>query len=873
MKETAYPDEWLGPISSWEYSRQKNIRGHIRGLWYSQNFSEADRLYRALCSEWWPKEEYLHEREGAERESVVLDQLVAAFCDARLSEIDALFNRSNGAIPLSVGEYTSIKCHRVSKHLERLGIDLDPQQENVLALPQQHRLAHARAGSGKTTTLAALASVAIDDEKLNPNQVLILAFNKSAAKEIRSRVQKFESTDAYLNARTFHSLAYQLAHPPEGTEILADSRQLGFIENLMRRIWNDEFKDLLLQFFRRELSEIESLGADLPEDQYVAFRRSLRCITLDGKRVKSVAEKYIADFLFEHGIIYYYEDLTYWKTQCAPEGHPYRPDFTFVIEGRRYVLEHWAIDPEDPSATLPIEWETSVDEYREQIGAKRLFWTERRRTRGTVFLETHAAMSGGGREAFEQALSEILRGADVDFQRLPDDVIRDKVLNSKSQISRMTGLFLQFIQRCKQRTWSVEDAGEKIRRLALRDPKVQAFHQLALVMYREYAQELHRLNKIDFNDLLRLATDHVGDVGGDARVHLKGDESVAIGDLRWILLDKYQDFTELYYQMLQVILAANPHIRVVAVGDDWQAINSFAGSELRFFKEFGSYFPDAGTASIATNYRSVGRIVDAGNRLMAAADTESVAHPNRADDGVVAAFVPFLENRKEPQYERARLSDAAYLPAIALSRDWHTDTEKRRAAAMKACVEKIVESWPNNSLILARTNKSVYGVQLQEFTRALEDHLVRVAGFDRHTITANVLVTTAHKAKGLEAHTVIVLDVKAGQFPMIHPDNTLFEPFGITTAGILEDERRLFYVALTRARDRLYLLVDRGDDSPFVAHVVSAKAILPKDQRMFPATSLGQFAREVLRRLGHEVTNKEVGEHIERPFDHEEIPF
>ena len=102
--------------------------------------------------------------------------------------------------------------------------------------------------------------------------------------------------------------------------------------------------------------------------------------------------------------------------------------------------------------------------------------------------------------------------------------------------------------------------------------------------------------------------------GGRAKIHLGHGNVIHIDRLAWILLDEYQDFSELFYRLLEAILRANPKIKLVAVGDDWQAINSFAGAELRFFTKIDDYFNGAIPVSVSTNYRSSRSLVAAGTK-------------------------------------------------------------------------------------------------------------------------------------------------------------------------------------------------------------------------------------------------------------------
>ena len=80
---------------------------------------------------------------------------------------------------------------------------------------------------------------------------------------------------------------------------------------------------------------------------------------------------------------------------------------------------------------------------------------------------------------------------------------------------------------------------------------------------------------------------------------------------------------------------------------------------------------------------------------------------------------------------------------------------------------------------------------------------------------------TMHKSKGLEAEVVIILEVDAGVIPKTHPDTKLYGVFGETEDDVLDDQKRLFYVAMTRAKKRLYIIHDEtnGGDDGFVKYL------------------------------------------------------
>lgn len=824
----------------------RKLRNRVLQLLESRCYSDAVTAFNSTRQVSWTRGSFdsLHARfvEKHRAEDSFAEQAMDLLSAAKLSELDALFHAKPEEVELSNDEFWLIKDEVVFRVLRSYGLGLDPDQTHAVACPAMRALIRARAGSGKTRTLCARASVAIRDERLDPDQVLMVAFNKSAADEVRQRMRKDFGCPDFENARTFHSLAYQLAKPKK--KLLFDEgkhpsqrAQSGFVQTLFERILNPAFKELLYQFFRKEIEEVERLGRDLSPEEYRAFRRSLEQVSLKGGRVKSAGEKYIADFFFEHDIPYTYEKIWEWNT--FEQGQPYKPDFTLVANGSDFILEHWAIDPRDRSAKLPDDWGMTAEQYRQQIARKRMFWANKNIT----LLETHCGELAGGRESFEAALKQRLEDAGIRCRRLPDEEIIRRVFENNFQISRMAEQFLQFIQRAKKRCLSVDGVAELIADRPTQDQRLTLFYQLALRVYREYESELAERGAMDFDDLLRQATEEVIRQGADARIHLGEGRLVKIGDLRWLLVDEYQDFSELYYRLLSAILEANPKIRLMAVGDDWQAINGFAGAELRFFTDFARYFPGAGEATIATNYRSARSVVTWGNRLMNGLGPE--ARPREGaltgETRVVDISKEWIEFRSGPQYEEDRKRDAVYFGDIPEGTNPGMAAQ-RMARALKICVRLYQQTKTGKLLLLSRT-KRAYGLELGDFRNQLVGVLAAITGEDRQILRKKIRVMTAHTAKGQEEEAVVVLDASQTNFPKVHPDNLLYEIFGVTPEEVLAEEQRLFYVAITRPAETLWILTEGDTASLYIKKLMQPASMgIAVDKTASPEEAAEPFA-------------------------------
>ena len=807
-------------------SRQATLKNRITSLLQVLDIESADQAYDH-CKSWWSKLEYETLRDDALR----LRDFVQAYPNASLLELDTL--RSDVfANRISADDYACIKLPKLLLRLARLGMPLSEEQLLACACPEQHRLIRARAGSGKTRALAAHAALCIHDQSLDPDQVLILAFNTKAAHEIGDRVRDAAGIKEFRNARTFHSLAWQLADH-SGRELIFNDgnlsasrqKQTGFMERLLASIMNPAFREKLYEFFRRELEQLDRLGSNLSKEEYAAFRYAMTDYTLGGENVKSNGEKFIADFLFEHGINYKYEKVWSWDKQDRHRGTPYRPDFSITDGGRDVILEHWAINPDDAFAQVPNWWNMNTQDYLDLIKAKREYWANR----DVVFLETHTGMLGDGRDAFEASLQALLEHAGIRCHKLEHNELTRRIAEAPRTVSKMAELFLQFVSRAKKRGWTVERTAAILRDDPDPEPRNRAFHELALHAYAAYERQLVEQSAMDFDDLLISAAECVKKNGGAAHLHLGKSDSIAIRDLRWILIDEFQDFSELYYQLINSILEANSTIRVVAVGDDWQAINGFAGAQPTFFNHFADYFPNAGAASISTNRRSGKAVVGAGNQLMDGQGGPALAHHNF--DGEIDVV----------KIDKIRIENESVYPdaATTIRDDGRKIINWELAKALKACVDYIVASiftdktrgqrWMPSVLILARTGQA-YSVSLTEFGNKLEDilrhhpdlqNLANDFVLGKHSSnldngTVMIEVMTAHKAKGKEADTVIVLEAVSRQFPKVHADNQLFGPFGVTAEDVLADERRLFYVTATRAQHRLMLLSETDKESPYL---------------------------------------------------------
>jgi len=459
----------------------------------------------------------------------------------------------------------------------------------------------ARAGSGKTRTLVTRAIFLLKHCGVAPRELLLLAFNKKAAEEIKRRIT--ESVDGNLpHVMTFHALAHALVHPEESlvfddtnTDQFALSREVQEVidEHVRAEDYSDRIRELMLSQFRDDWERIVDGRFEFTMEEFLAHRRALPRESLKGgDYVKSFGEKLIANTLFEHGVEYYYERNFRW------DGINYRPDFTIRLGSKGGVIIEY----------FGLRCDADYDEMSDK---KRAFWAGRDEWTFLEFSPTDIAQNGV--EVFVDTLTQKLRIAGVPCQRQSEEEIWELV--RRRALDNFTKAMRTFVGRCRKKNLSPDDLNELV---AGHDPCSRAealFLDVGVSVYRGYSARLIAKQKEDFDGLMWCAVAVVR--GGHTHfVRDKGRERGNVSALRFVMIDEFQDFSKMFFDLVAAIRSRNADVRFFCVGDDWQAINAFAGSDLIFFEKFTQYFQDTSEYLIHTNYRSSRGVVEVGNALM-----------------------------------------------------------------------------------------------------------------------------------------------------------------------------------------------------------------------------------------------------------------
>lgn len=291
----------------------------------------------------------------------------------------------------------------------------------------------------------------------------------------------------------------------------------------------------------------------------------------------------------------------------------------------------------------------------------------------------------------------------------------------------------------------------------------------------------------------------------------------------YVLIDEYQDFSQLFLAEIVAIREVAKHAKLFVVGDDWQAINRFAGSEVEYFKEFERFFPrDVKRLVISTNYRCNRGIVSATkNFMMRAMREKGDFRAFNRRFGKVALVDPRETELDYGVVEYDARVNRADRKLMAVIQKIHRRFPKKKTVQyLKTVLELIKDNLGSDILILHRNNETnLEGMSLKKIGEILREIVREFNVMDVEDFESRVKLMTMHKSKGLESEVVIILEADEGVIPKTHSDTKLYSVFGETEEIAFYDQIRLFYVAMTRAKKRLYIIHDSLNGAGFTKYL------------------------------------------------------
>jgi len=655
---------------------------------------------------------------------------------------------------------------------------LTAAQRRACVIDDDHNLVLAGAGTGKTSVMIGRVGYLLAAGLAQPESVLMVAYNRDAAQELRERAARRLGGTAEaerLTIKTFHALGVELIAEAEGVRpsvsALAedDVARAKFVTQRVDEALQDSAyaaKFIEYGFDRHEAHRSIFDFASIEDYERELARLDLR--TLRGERVKSYEEVRIANFLTKNGIEYRYEEP--FPVDTATRSHrQYRPDFTLLREDREAAplyLEHFGVDAQGNPP--PFFGPAAAQRYREQMGWKRDLY----RRYQMALVETYSYEFQSG-EVFERLAARLAEHGIECRARSQAECL--DMLRESGVVPRTAEFFAELIPRVRENALEASEVRQRISALPDHE-RVRAglLWDLLQPILAAYEAHLMQRGEIDFAEMIRRAVDYIQ--AGRVR-----------SPYSHVLVDEFQDISRPRADLVLALTRSRPGSSLFCVGDDWQSIYRFAGSDIRYTSEFE-------------------RRVGGGSRT-------ALDRTFRFNDQIGRVAADFV-TRNPAQMKKDIASPVTVTrPAVSLV------PTAEPVLGLGAVLQRI-DRW-------AAQKGKTYSVYVLARYRYELDLLRKAFGRSfqaRFPGVASLEFSTVHGAKGLEADFVVVSGLEEGRngFPADKPTDAFHELFlPPKEAFAFAEERRLFYVALTRARHRVYLMYDAVTHSPFVRELTS----------------------------------------------------
>jgi len=659
----------------------------------------------------------------------------------------------------------------------------DGQREAVVS-EDNRILVLAGAGSGKTKTLLQKLIYLIEEKEITPSSILAITFTKNATNEMIDRLiisadttgqyetmlfdkrmskadkdreriynqKKYKWIDG-LTVKTFHGFCYGILRSYGVNEfdnkfkIIGDEKKddeddlyknvaSETVFEVVHKLLIEQCEDtgFLLQLKRYILDYIIDKIHLKKNDTDILPKDGKYFTTLDGTKVRSKSEQFIADWFYRHSIKYEYEPLLNVKD------FSFRPDF-FVPDANLYI-EHVS------------EKSYSMKDKEEQFNKGNL-----------LLVKTFESMTRDS-ALFNHTLDKIVKN------RLPTNYLNTVSLTYKEEFHSYHEEVKDFVNQIMRITDMIKVENINLKLVlenARKDQheRVRNFYELAIPIVEKYNHYCTDKSYLDFNDLISRTASLFQNHSDIANKYKS--------KYQYILVDEFQDVNNLQVELIKLLLTEQTQL--FCVGDDWQSIYGFRGSNVSYIVDFENHFANSKVIKLSLNYRSTQNIVGASNEV-----------------------IKHNKFKVEKEIFSSKRSEHKIVIYSGNSEDEN----------IQFCFNKVhellEEGLTNDDILFLYRRSKMYTPYFYRFKNE----------------NIKVQSKTIHGAKGLEAKVVFIIGLTQGNggFPDIWLEDRIFQVIKKANHDLLmEEERRLFYVAITRAKDKLFLITEKGNESSFLKEI------------------------------------------------------
>lgn len=647
------------------------------------------------------------------------------------------------------------------------GRELDRQQMACIVKEAHSHLVLAGAGTGKTTTIVGKIKYLIKSGQCGPKDILVLSFTNASAAEMSQRIDR--ETGCHIDAFTFHKLGMNIITQVEGIvpKIFQQNMRKFIMEQLRLQMRSERYLLLLSSYLLNHRIQARSEFDFQNMSEYQEYLQLNPPTTLGNETVKSYGEMEIANFLAQNNVSYIYEHPYKIDTRSAEYGQ-YMPDF--YLPDYDIYIEYFGINK---NGEVPSYFQGSHGMTASQAYQASMDWKRRtHRENGTVMVECFAyeRVEGTLLDNLKQKLTE--HGVMLS-PKSAQELWEQASSGGDAVLDGVVALIETVINLIKSNGYTISTVRQMSGGIhALRNVLI-----LSLVepVFDAYSSCLRERGEIDFNDMIHLATGYV-------------EAGKYVNPYKYVIVDEYQDISRARYILLERMRKSADYA-LFCVGDDWQSIYRFAGSDIGFILNFQRYWGLAETSRIETTYRFTQKLAEiSGNFIMRNPAQMRKSIKGKPDDtGAVLGEISAYTDKYAIQFMVEKLDDLPQKSSVFFIGRYSFDADLLR----------------DNDQLVCRYDNVRGQVEVKY----------------RNRPDLQMYFATAHKSKGLQADYIFIINNRNARMGF---------PSKIQDAPILQlllekcdqypdaEERRLFYVALTRAKKKVFLLTVENQESSFV---------------------------------------------------------
>lgn len=722
-------------------------------------------------------------------------------------EIDKIIDNLNDTYVHSALQQEKEYLDNILKEVDP-NIILDENQREVVLTDEDYSLVIAGAGAGKTTTVAAKVKYLVEKNNVAPSQILVISFTNKAVQELRDKINK--DLKIQCPVTTFHSTGNAIIRKqnPELLNIVESSKLYYVLQDYFKNslLKNERLVNNLILFFATyfdapyEGNDLNTFFNKIAKANFTTMKsdledfktevidaRTKKYVTIQSEVLRSYQEVEIANFLYLNNIDYDYEPIYPYHILYANK--PYTPDFIIRQGDLTAYIEHFGITQEGKNSRYNND---QLETYKRSIKQKIKLHKEH----DTTLIYTFSQYTD--RRTLTEHLKEELEKAGFVLSRRTNQEVIQKLVSTEENryIRKLLNLICRFITNFKTNGYTSEDFDRMYHSTV--NVRSKLFLNICQECFLEYEKYLKENNAVDFQDM----------INESARLLREVKEMKQKLDFKYIIVDEYQDISRQRFDLVTA-LSDITDAKIIAVGDDWQSIYAFSGSDITLFTKFEEKMGYAKLLKIVNTYRNSQEVIDiAGNFIQKNSSqiTKDLKSPKSITNPVI--IYTYDSSKKLPDADRR--SGANY----------------EMAHAVEIAIEQILafekqEGKKEHGSILLLGRFGFDGDHLQNsglFEYVTHGNRIKSVKYPK----LNISFMTAHSSKGLGYDNVIIINGKNETygFPAKIEDDPVLS-FVIKEDRSIDyaEERRLFYVAMTRTKNRVFIIAPERNPSEFLLEI------------------------------------------------------